>query len=355
MDEEGEGGMGGRETDTGDDGVRAIARAEGRRVRAASARRALAASGLLVSLTLAAPLSARTTAVADDVAATIGGATGVSMPAPMPASAAVATLVSPTSSGASVDDPRAEPFDALPGGSIGPSFRVAHPFPNAGTELELRPLFGTLDGRLFRERVTLADDAGRGVPLSLDGVGFPSVEVFPEPSRRHHRRFVRLLDWHTVQGARGPLARVRCMGLPSYAVAARAALWEETIAELAVEHGLPPSLVMAVVARESCFDPKALSHAGARGLMQLMPATARELGAGNAWNPFANLDAGVRYLAAMHARFGSVELALAAYNAGPGSVRRYGGIPPFAETEAYVERVLAYERRYRALELVASL
>ena len=228
-------------------------------------------------------------------------------------------------------------------------------FPGTGSALELRPLFGTLDVALFRERVTPAAGAGSSVPFSLDGVGFPGIEVFPASSRRHHRRFVRLLDWHTVQGTRGPLARVRCMGLPSHAVAARAAHWEETISELALDHGLAPSLVMAVVARESCFDPKALSRAGARGLMQLMPATARELGAGNAWNPFSNLDAGVRYLAEMHALFGSVELALAAYNAGPGNVRRHGGIPPFAETRAYVERVLAYERRYRALELMASL
>ena len=99
-----------------------------------------------------------------------------------------------------------------------------------------------------------------------------------------------------------------------------------------------------------------VSRAGAIGLMQVMPATGRELGAGNLYKPANNLRAGVRYLAEMHTLFdGDVRLALAAYNAGPGSVRRFGGIPPYAETRAYVERVLAYQRRYRALELVASL
>ena len=146
------------------------------------------------------------------------------------------------------------------------------------------------------------------------------------------------------------------MNLPSRTVARRAAPFLPTIERLSAEHGLEPSLVKALIARESCFDPVIVSRAGAIGLMQVMPATGRELGAGNLYKPANNLRAGVRYLAEMHTLFdGDVRLALAAYNAGPGSVRRFGGIPPYAETRAYVERVLAYQRRYRALELVASL
>jgi hypothetical protein len=119
-------------------------------------------------------------------------------------------------------------------------------------------------------------------------------------------------------------------------------------AGVARRHGLDPGLVLAVVAVESGFRPAAVSPKGARGLMQLMPGTAAELGVGDALDPGANLDGGVRYLAALLARYdGDVRLALAAYNAGQRAVERHDGVPPYAETRAYVERVL---RLYRAGE-----
>jgi soluble lytic murein transglycosylase-like protein len=114
----------------------------------------------------------------------------------------------------------------------------------------------------------------------------------------------------------------------------------DMIESTAQRHGLSPVLVHAVVRAESNYQPRARSTKGARGLMQVLPATARLLGAGNLFDPQSNLDAGVRYLKGLLAEF-DLPLALAAYNAGPATVRRYGGVPPFAETRSYVERVLA--------------
>lgn len=114
--------------------------------------------------------------------------------------------------------------------------------------------------------------------------------------------------------------------------------------------GLDPRLVLAVVMEESGGDPAARSTAGARGLMQLMPGTARDLGVRNALDPAANLDGGTRYLAAQLDRFeGRLDLALAAYNSGPGNVARAGGrVPDFAETRNYVNRVLGRYTRLRS-------
>ena len=105
-------------------------------------------------------------------------------------------------------------------------------------------------------------------------------------------------------------------------------------------HGIPPSILAAVAKAESAFDPDAVSHAGAQGLMQFMPATAEEMGV-DPYDPASAIDGAARYLSQNLRRFGSMELALAAYNAGPGNVQHHDGIPPFAETQAYVPKVLA--------------
>jgi soluble lytic murein transglycosylase-like protein len=107
-----------------------------------------------------------------------------------------------------------------------------------------------------------------------------------------------------------------------------------------------PALIEAVIANESGFDPKATSSAGARGLMQLMPDTAAELGVTDSYDPAQNVFGGSRYLRDLLDRFGgNTKLALAAYNAGAGAVEKYGGVPPYAQTRAYVQNVLAsYEK-----------
>ena len=115
--------------------------------------------------------------------------------------------------------------------------------------------------------------------------------------------------------------------------------WAAAIERAAEEAGVDPKLVAAVAWTESGFRTDAVSGSGARGLMQLMPATARGLGV-NPDDPTQNLAGGARYLAQQLDRFGSVDLALAAYNAGPGAVAKHGGIPPYAETRGYVTRVL---------------
>ena len=104
-------------------------------------------------------------------------------------------------------------------------------------------------------------------------------------------------------------------------------------------HGVDARLLKAVIQVESAFQPRARSHKGAMGLMQLMPKTARQYKARNPYDPFANIDAGTRYLKTLLTQF-ELPLALAAYNAGEGAVRRFGGIPPYAETQAYVAKIL---------------
>lgn len=105
-------------------------------------------------------------------------------------------------------------------------------------------------------------------------------------------------------------------------------------------HGVDPALLAAVAQQESSFDAGAVSPAGAQGLMQFMPATARGLGV-DPFDPASAVDGAARYLAELTERFGSTELGLAAYNAGPGTVSRYGGIPPYAETQNYVRSVMS--------------
>lgn len=134
--------------------------------------------------------------------------------------------------------------------------------------------------------------------------------------------------------------------LSTQAPAPRAFDLDKTVKEVSQAFGVDASLVSAVIQAESAGNPKAISPVGAKGLMQLMDPTAREMGVQDSMDPEQNVRGGVKYLSQMLRKYqGDEKLALAAYNAGPGNVDKYGGIPPFKETQNYVKKVLMYQDR----------
>lgn len=127
---------------------------------------------------------------------------------------------------------------------------------------------------------------------------------------------------------------------------------EPLITQVAKQHGMEPALLKALVAVESAYNPMAISKAGARGLTQVIPSTAISLGQhpDAMWDSRQSLATGAYYLATQWYTFRSWPLAIAAYNAGPGAVKKYGGIPPYAETQAYVNNVLYLYSRFKLVE-----
>ena len=138
-----------------------------------------------------------------------------------------------------------------------------------------------------------------------------------------------------------------CLELSHRQLEARGDKFQNIFVSVAQQQQVNPWLIRAIARVESCFDPRAVSVAGAQGLMQLMPATGRELGVHDAFDVAQNLRGGTAYIAQMLKRFNNDQrLALAAYNAGPGAVERFGGIPPYRETRRYVDTVLKLYRGY---------
>ena len=128
------------------------------------------------------------------------------------------------------------------------------------------------------------------------------------------------------------------------------------IMQASIQYGVPATLIKAVVLAESGMNPQAVSHAGAQGLMQLMPPTAADLGVSDSFDPAENIDGGSRYLAKMLDLFrGDRRLALAGYNAGPNRVKRKMAVPDIEETQTYVKRVLALERHFSIHRPITTL
>lgn len=165
----------------------------------------------------------------------------------------------------------------------------------------------------------------------------------PEKIRDHEMALLDRLPWDDEQG-KPSIAR----GGEKPAVSEdEGHRYHDYIVQAAETYQVDVALIKAVIMAESGYNPKAVSHRGAQGLMQLMPNTARWLGVENAFDPALNIDAGVRYLRRLIDRFkGDVELALAAYNAGSRYVRKYGGVPPFRATRMYIRKVLKLRDSY---------
>lgn len=145
-----------------------------------------------------------------------------------------------------------------------------------------------------------------------------------------------------------PTAYSSCGRLTKATLAARGDSYQNLIDRHAAAQGVPPALVRAVMQVESCFERRAVSRVGARGLMQLMPGTAAMLGVRDSFDPAQNIAGGTRYLRMMHDRYpGDWQRVLAAYNAGPGAVDKYKGIPPYRETQGYVKKVMALYQKAR--------
>jgi len=161
------------------------------------------------------------------------------------------------------------------------------------------------------------------------------TNIEPEPGRYENVRNVgcygtciKGVDWHAT-----PLKRSE---------------YRDEVRAAAEDHGVDEALVRAIMHAESWFNPEAVSHAGAQGLMQLMPATQATFGVADPFDPLDNISAGVAYLAELLDAFDNDwELAVAAYNAGETAVRRHAGIPPFSETREYVRRIRILRMRYR--------
>ena len=169
--------------------------------------------------------------------------------------------------------------------------------------------------------------------VAVDGLVFHGVYMFVD---REHKAPT------NAQGMSAELKalRIRLLTAPPQIVEElKPERFHDFATRVAKRYDIPEDLFYNLITAESNWNPVAVSYRGAVGLTQLMPSTAVQLGV-NPWNALQNMEGGARYLREQHDRFGTWELALAAYNAGPGTVERYGGVPPYVETQNYVKKIL---------------
>ncbi len=160
--------------------------------------------------------------------------------------------------------------------------------------------------------------------------------------------FATALQAATTADASGVTSTATGYGASSGVASSESSEYDPLIEQAAARNGLDPAVLHGLIEQESGFDPNATSSAGATGLTQLMPGTASSMGVANPLNPAESIEGGARYLGQLMRQFsGNTEDALAAYNAGPGAVQQYGGVPPYAETQSYVTKVLGNAEAYR--------
>ncbi len=189
---------------------------------------------------------------------------------------------------------------------------------------------------------TAAGRADNNIYKSVDADGTIVFSNNPKGGKLYAR------DSKTAAAAARPF-------MPSDTSAERFTRYDAHIRQAAALYQIPEELVRAVIKVESDFDPRAVSTANARGLMQLVPDTAERMMVTDIFDPRQNIFGGVRYLRVLANLFnGDLELTIAGYNAGENAVMRHGGIPPYEETQGYVARVLSYYRYFRANPVVAS-
>ncbi|WP_298357423.1 lytic transglycosylase domain-containing protein [uncultured Litoreibacter sp.] len=185
----------------------------------------------------------------------------------------------------------------------------------------------------------IGPQAGFADGVSVTGSSSSRERIFKSQARLLDGRLSKQYKGSVrYQPGKPKLASVRATTIPTYRGKYRGQYLNAAKAA-ARKHGIPENLFLRLVQQESGFNPNARSHKGAIGLAQLMPGTARVLRV-DPHDPKQNLEGGARYLRQMYKKFGSWRLALAAYNAGPGAVEKYNGIPPYRETKNYVRKIL---------------